>query len=192
MKQTETAEVAPSGEITHLIRCIREQRVILDADLAFVYGVETKVLNRAVKRNPLRFPEEFVFRLTSQEWTALRCQIGTLKVGRGQHRKYLPHAFTEHGALMAASVLNTGLVQFCSFLGSNYGSRALSSGLLTGTASRRWSIPGEPRVAEHFQPVRVGFARQQFRRALTDAFRSLTPQEAAMIEEELEQGQIVR
>jgi hypothetical protein len=107
MKQTETAEVAPSGEITHLIRCIREQRVILDADLAFVYGVETKVLNRAVKRNPLRFPEEFVFRLTSQEWTALRCQIGTLKVGRGQHRKYLPHAFTEHGALMASAVLES-------------------------------------------------------------------------------------
>ena len=64
--------------------------------------------------------------------------------------------------------------------------------MLAGAAGRRWSIPGEPRVAEHFQPVRVGFARQQFRRALADAFGSLTPQEAAMIEEELEQGQIVR
>jgi hypothetical protein len=80
--------------------------VILDFDQAAIYGVQTKMLNRAVKRNAHRFPAEFVFRLEPAEVAALRCQIGTLKPGRGQHRKYAPYAFTEHGALMASTVLN--------------------------------------------------------------------------------------
>ena len=86
---------------------IRGQKVILDSDLAALYGVETKSLNRAMKRNPDRFPEDFVFQLTRQEFEGLRYQSGILKPGRGQHRKYLPFVFTEQGAIMAANVLNS-------------------------------------------------------------------------------------
>ncbi|MEX2261053.1 MAG: ORF6N domain-containing protein [Bryobacteraceae bacterium] len=87
-----------------LIRVIRGQKVILDADLAALYEVETKQLNRAVKRNLSRFPEEFMFQLTEAE--RLRCQIGTSNAGRGG-RRYLPYAFTEHGVVMLSSVLNS-------------------------------------------------------------------------------------
>ena len=79
----------------------------LSRKLGQFYGVETKSLNRAVKRNVDRFPNDFVFHLTRSEFDALRSQIATLKTGRGQHRKYLPFVFTEHGAIMAANVLNS-------------------------------------------------------------------------------------
>ena len=94
-------------QLGQLIYEIRGQRVMFDSDLASIYGVETKALNRAVKRNLDRFPKDFVFQLTRRESEVLRYQIGTLKTGRGQHRKYLPCAFTEHGAIMAANVLNS-------------------------------------------------------------------------------------
>src|ERR1035438_6750450 len=97
----QTAIVSPSN-ITQLIRAIRDQRVILDNDLAALYEVPTKRLNEQYRRNLSRFPEDFAFRITQSEWAALRSQIATLKTGRGIHRKYLPVAFTEHGALMAA------------------------------------------------------------------------------------------
>jgi hypothetical protein len=110
-----------------LILTLRNQKVLFDADLAAIYGVPTRALNQAVKRNARRFPADFVFRLTAKEianlraeWGAanrretapayhgaLRSQFVTLKTGRGQHLKYLPYAFTEHGALMAANVLNS-------------------------------------------------------------------------------------
>ncbi|MBI5142946.1 MAG: ORF6N domain-containing protein [Nitrospirae bacterium] len=93
-----------------LILTLRKQRVILDADLAELYGATTKRLNEQVKRNADRFPEDFMFQLTAEEWSSLnplRSQIATLEGGRGRHRKYLPFAFTEHGALMAANVLNS-------------------------------------------------------------------------------------
>ncbi|MBN2302276.1 MAG: ORF6N domain-containing protein [Lentisphaerae bacterium] len=96
---------------------IRGEKVILDHDLAAVYGVETKALNQAVKRNAAKFPDDFMFRLTAQELTALRSQIVTSKqegmrsqsvTGSGKGgRRYLPYAFTEHGAIMAATVLNS-------------------------------------------------------------------------------------
>jgi hypothetical protein len=108
MKQQ--TEIVAAGEVSRLIRVIRDQRVILDADLATLYGVETRVLNQAVRRNPDRFPAEFVFQLSADEAAEayrLRSQIVILKPGRGQHRKYPPFAFTEHGALMAATVLNS-------------------------------------------------------------------------------------
>lgn len=100
-------KITPPSGIAPLIRCIRDRRVILDADLAALYGVETRALVQAIKRNADRFPEDFLFQLTRDEAAALRSQIVTLKPGRGQHRKYLPYAFTEHGALMAATVLNS-------------------------------------------------------------------------------------
>src|SRR5947209_7887382 len=94
-------EIVPANEIAPLIRCIRDRRVILDADLASLYGVETRALVQAIKRNADRFPEDFLFQLRPEEATALRSQTVILKTGRGQHRKYPPYAFTEHGALMA-------------------------------------------------------------------------------------------
>jgi len=103
-------EIIPAQDIARLIHSVRGQRVILDSDLAKVYQVRAKALNQAVKRNRARFPEDFVFRIApteSEALQALRSQSVTLKPGRGQHRKYLPYAFTEHGALMAATVLNS-------------------------------------------------------------------------------------
>ena len=90
-----------------VIRTIRGQKVILDSDLARIYGVTTKRLNEQVKRNAKRFPPDFLLQLTVDEADSLRSQIATLKSGRGQHRKFLPYAFTENGAVMAANVLNS-------------------------------------------------------------------------------------
>ena len=94
-------------QLGQLIYEVRGQRVMLDSDLAAIYGVETKALNRAVRRNVSRFPKDFAFQVSPSEWKNLRYQIGTLKTGHGQHRKYRPHVFTEHGAIMAANVLNS-------------------------------------------------------------------------------------
>lgn len=87
----------------------RGVQVMLDSDLALLYQTETKFINRAVKRNPLRFPEALAFQLNDQEWADLRFQIGTLneKAARGRHRKYLPWVFTEQGVAMLSAVLNT-------------------------------------------------------------------------------------
>jgi hypothetical protein len=93
--------------ISLAITALRGQRVILDSELAALYGVETKRFNEAVKRNAARFPADFMFQLSTDESDSLRSQFATLKTGRGQHRKYLPYVFTEHGAIMAAMVLNS-------------------------------------------------------------------------------------
>jgi len=86
---------------------IRGQKVMLDLHLAELYGVETKVLNQAVKRNADRFPKDFMFRLNKREWDFLRSQFVTLENGRGKYPKYLPNVFTEHGVTMLASVLKS-------------------------------------------------------------------------------------
>ena len=94
--------------IQTVVRTIRKQKVILDSDLALIYGVATKALNQAVKRNIDRFPADFMFRLTSEELAELqrsRSQFVTLN--RGHNIKYSPFAFTEHGAVMAGMVLNS-------------------------------------------------------------------------------------
>ena len=106
---------------------VRGQRVMLDFDLASMYGVETRVLNQSVKRNIERFPKDFMFQLTKGEWEILKSQIVmssfpdnqedgsltsqivTLKNGRGQHKKYMPYAFTENGVAMLSSVLRSPL-----------------------------------------------------------------------------------
>lgn len=80
---------------------------MLDADLADLYQVPTKVLNQAARRNKDRFPTDFMFQLTAEEFSALRSQIVTLDSGRGRHRKYLPYAFTEQGVAMLSSVLRS-------------------------------------------------------------------------------------
>ena len=93
--------------IEQAILFIRRQKVMLDVDLAALYGVEVKVLNQAVKRNIERFPADFMFQLTHQEYDSLRSQFVTLKGRRGQHRKYFPYAFTEQGVAMLSSVLRS-------------------------------------------------------------------------------------
>ena len=95
-----------AADVGGLIRTLRDQKVILDADLAKLYGVPTKAFNQAIKRNLERFPDSFRFQLTGEEFAALRSQFVTSNEGRGG-RRYLPYAFTEHGALMAANVLNS-------------------------------------------------------------------------------------
>ena len=114
----------PAERIENRIYVLRGHRVMLDSDLAELYGVPTKRLNEQVKRNRKRFPKDFMFRLTATEAraiaflrsqsvtssggaAALRSQFATLK--RGQHLKYKPYAFTEHGAVMLASVLNSSV-----------------------------------------------------------------------------------
>lgn len=94
-------------DIAARIVVLRRQRVLLDSDLAELYGVPTKALNQAVRRNQRRFPRGFLLRVSAREWEALRSQFVTLESGRGRYRKYLPLAFTEHGAIMAATVLNS-------------------------------------------------------------------------------------
>jgi hypothetical protein len=96
-------------DLVQTIRIVRGQRVLLDEDLAALYGVSTKAFNQAVRRNLERFPGDFLLQLTEDEQDSLRSQSVTLKPGRGQHRKYPPIAFTEHGAIMAATVLNSSL-----------------------------------------------------------------------------------
>ena len=89
-----------------LVRCVRGERVILDADLARLYGVETRALNRAVRRNAKRFPSDFMFMLVNEEFTNLKCQIGTSSLGWGGRRKPIM-AFTEQGVAMLSSVLKS-------------------------------------------------------------------------------------
>ena len=89
------------------ILTIRGHRVMLDSDLAELYGVPTKVFNQAVQRNSERFPEDFMFQLSYEEADSLRSQIVTLKTERGKHRKYLPFAFTEQGVAMLSGVLRS-------------------------------------------------------------------------------------
>ena len=103
---TNRTEIIPAQAIAPLIRSIRDQRVILDTDLARLYGVQTFRLNEAVKRNRDRFPADFLFQLPPLERDALTSQFAMSKAGRGG-RRTLPFAFTEHGALMAATVLNS-------------------------------------------------------------------------------------
>jgi hypothetical protein len=94
--------------IERRIYLIRGKKVMLDSDLAELYGVATKVFNQAVKRNIDRFPDDFMFQLNKTEADALRSQIVTLKTSnRGQHRKYLPYVFTEQGVAMLSSVLRS-------------------------------------------------------------------------------------
>jgi phage regulator Rha-like protein len=104
---TDSSSPLSIGEVAQRIRVVRGQRVVLDADLAAFYGETTKRFNQQVRRNLARFPADFMFQLDAQEFEALRLQSATLKSGRGQHRKYLPLAFTEHGAIMAATLLNS-------------------------------------------------------------------------------------
>jgi len=93
-------------KLDELIREVRGQKVMLDIDLARIYGIPTFRFNEAIKRNRERFPEDFMFRLTAAQFAALTSQFAMSKKGRGG-RRTLPYAFTEHGAVMAANILNS-------------------------------------------------------------------------------------
>ncbi len=97
--------IVPDELVMNKIYFIRNQKVMLDSDLAELYGVTTGNLNKAVKRNIKRFPEDFMFQLTHNEYDSLKFQIGILK--KGQHSKYLPYVFTEQGVAMLSGVLSS-------------------------------------------------------------------------------------
>ena len=99
--------VIPIERIASRIYLIRGEKVMLDSDLAALYGVPTQRLNEQFKRNRARFPADFAFQLTRAEFDSLRSQFAILNTGRGQHRKYLPYVFTEHGVAMLSSILRS-------------------------------------------------------------------------------------
>jgi hypothetical protein len=105
-RRTGTASL-PAEYIAQSILFLRGQRVILDRELAAIYGVETRTRNQAVKRNSERFPDDFMSQLNQEEAERSRSQSVILNAGRGQNIKYLPYAFTEHGAIQAANILNS-------------------------------------------------------------------------------------
>ena len=96
-----------TGPISERFVVIRGHKVILDSDLAALYGVPTKRLNEQVRRHPERFPPDFMFLLSSEEWDSLRSQMAASRPGRRPHRRFLPYVFTQAGAFMAASVLKS-------------------------------------------------------------------------------------
>ncbi len=100
-------KIVNADKLQGLIYTIRGVQVMYDSDLAELYGVEIKRLNEQVKRNRERFPEEFMFQLTDEEFAFLRSQNATLETGRGRHRKYLPYVFTEQGVAMLSAVLRS-------------------------------------------------------------------------------------
>ena len=100
-------KIVNADKLQGLIYTIRGVQVMYDNDLAELYGVEIKRLNEQVKRNRERFPEEFMFQLTDEEFAFLRSQNATLETGRGRHRKYLPYVFTEQGVAMLSAVLRS-------------------------------------------------------------------------------------
>jgi len=100
-------QIVPIENLQDKIFTIRGVQVMLDSDLAKIYGVESKRLNEQVKRNVMRFPSSFRFQLTELEFSSLRSQFATLKQERGKHRKYLPYVFTEQGVAMLSAVLNS-------------------------------------------------------------------------------------
>jgi ORF6N domain len=107
MAKRKGSVMIPDELLMHKIYLIRGQKVMLDSDLAELYGVETRTFNQAVKRNAERFPKDFMFTLTRKELDSLRSQIVILENGRGKYSKYLPNAFTEQGVAMLSSVLSS-------------------------------------------------------------------------------------
>ncbi|MGC3980577.1 MAG: ORF6N domain-containing protein [Steroidobacteraceae bacterium] len=107
MTGKKSTALVPNEHISQSIIVLRSHKVLLDADLAAMYGVEIRTLLQAVKRHLRRFPDDFMLQLTTDEWASLRSQFVILKTGRGQHRKYRPYAFTEQGVAMLSSILNS-------------------------------------------------------------------------------------
>ena len=133
----------PVERITGSILVLRGHRVLLDSNLADLYGVATKVLLQAVKRNMQRFPEDFMMQLTAAEWAVLRSQFVTSKTGRGG-RRYLPFAFTEQGVAMLSSVLGRR-----NSPGALHNSSPAST---KNSPSTMWPSPRVPLLDRHLYP----------------------------------------
>ena len=104
----ELSDIIKYNEVEEKVISVRGQDVIIDNDVARLYGVETKRINEAVKNNPDKFPDNYIIPLTLDEWDSLRSKFSTLKnTGRGQHTKYVPTAFTEKGLYMLATILKS-------------------------------------------------------------------------------------
>ena len=115
-KVMKTIEMKPADVMAEdKIFTIRGVQVIIDRDLAGLYGIDTKRLNEQVRRNGNRFLPEFMFQLSKEEWTSLRSHFATIN-GRGRHPKYLPYAFTEHGVIMAAAILKSEIADKASVM----------------------------------------------------------------------------
>ncbi|MGD9781106.1 MAG: ORF6N domain-containing protein [Kiritimatiellia bacterium] len=155
MKSKSPAVYIPET-IRRLIFTLRGQKIILDSDLAALYGVATKVLNQAIKRNAEKFPVDFMFQLAPQEVKNLRLQIVTSSLGHGG-RRYVPLAFTEHGAIMAATVLSSPqAVQMSVFVVRAFVAMRLVSPPTTLRRGRRSWLPRRARrrgpPERHVQP----------------------------------------
>lgn len=132
------------------IYILRDTEVMLDSDLALLYGVETKRINEAVRNNPDKFPDDFMFLCTEIEWESLRSKISTLdNTRRGQHRKYLPKAFTEQGVYMLATVLK-----------STHATEVTISIMRTFTKIRRYAIE-HSNLSEQFQELRLEISQNK-------------------------------
>ena len=107
MNNPRATQLVPIERVERLIHLARGEKVLLDADLARLYGVSTGALNRAVKRNATRFPADFMFELTADEAEILKCQSGISRSGHGGRRRSKPNAFTEQGVAMLSSVLRS-------------------------------------------------------------------------------------
>jgi hypothetical protein len=107
MKNHSVTQLVPVERVESLIHLAHGEKVLLDADLAMLYGVATGALNRAVKRNATRFPKDFMFQLTAEEAEILKCQSGISSLEHGGRRRSLPYAFTEQGVAMLSSVLRS-------------------------------------------------------------------------------------
>lgn len=107
MNDAQVTQLVPVEQVERLIHVARREKVLLDADLAMLYGVTTGALNRAVRRNANRFPPEFMFQLSPEEAGILKCQSGISSLGHGGRRRSLPYAFTEQGVAMLSSVLRS-------------------------------------------------------------------------------------
>ena len=144
----------------------RGQRVMLDTDLAVLYGVETRYIPRAVNRNPGKFPPDFAFQLSLEEWDSLRSTFGISKGGRGG-RRYAPYVFTEHGALMLSSVLNSPRADEISIL------------IVRAFVWMRQTVPAYQEIAEKLMELESSVARHDSDISMIlDALRQLvTPPE---------------
>jgi hypothetical protein len=107
MTKKDNTPTIPDEIVMNKIYIVRGQKIMLDSDLAELYGVATKALNQAVKRNIARFPSDFMFELTRDEYVSLRSQIVTLEVGKGKYSKYNPSVFTEQGVAMLSGILSS-------------------------------------------------------------------------------------
>jgi len=148
------ANIVPQVSIESRIHSIRGKKVMLDSDLAELYGVETKQLKRAVRRNIERFPDDFMFELTKEEYEILRCQFGTLSWGA--HAKFLPFAFTENGVAMLSGVLNSPRAVQVNIQIMRAFTRMRN--LITDNADLRRAIETlEKRVDDHDKAIQIAF-----------------------------------